>query len=415
MIKNDLFENPFRPGAGHMPPYLAGRQEEIDEFGRLLDQTTILENLVLTGLRGVGKTVLLETFKPIAIQRGWLWVGTDLSEAASASEGALALRLLTDLSVVTSPLEQSGRASGVGFRAEPRAKGASLDFQGLKTLFESTPGLTEDKIKAVLENIWARLSTSDRRGLIFAYDEAQNLADRAQRDEYPLALLLDVFQSIQRKNIPFMLVLTGLPTLFPKLVEARTFAERMFRVMTLDRLNNDESRDAVVKPIGDARCPVTFTGDSIDTIISESGGYPYFIQFICREVYDAFIQLASEGASLEGLEVPVEPITRKLDSDFFAGRWAKPTDRQRELLKVVAMLEHPDNEFTVQEVVATSHKVLRKGFSPSHVNQMLASLCDMGLIYKNRWGKYSFAVPLFGQFILRQMRREEEPNGATLF
>jgi len=95
------FDNPFRPGAGHMPPYLAGRKEEENEFRKLLKQKTILQNLILTGLRGVGKTVLLETFKPIAIQEGWLWVGTDLSESASVSEESLATRILTDLAVVT--------------------------------------------------------------------------------------------------------------------------------------------------------------------------------------------------------------------------------------------------------------------------------------------------------------------------
>src|SRR5437879_6008533 len=94
------FENPFRPGAGHMPPYLAGRAAERQEFERLLGQTTILENLVLTGLRGVGKTVLLDTFKPIALQNGWHWVGADLSESVSVSEEALAQRLLADLSVI---------------------------------------------------------------------------------------------------------------------------------------------------------------------------------------------------------------------------------------------------------------------------------------------------------------------------
>src|SRR5437868_2702502 len=98
------FKNPFRPGAGHMPPYLAGREPQIKEFRRLLDQDVILENLVLTGLRGVGKTVLLETFKPLAIQTKWMWVGTDLSESSSVSEESLAVRLMTDLSVVTSAL-----------------------------------------------------------------------------------------------------------------------------------------------------------------------------------------------------------------------------------------------------------------------------------------------------------------------
>jgi AAA ATPase-like protein len=408
-LTNVRFENPFRPGAGHMPPHLAGRTHETSEFKRLLAQDVILENVVLTGLRGVGKTVLLETLKPIAIEDGWLWVGTDLSEAASASEGTLSVRMLTDLSVVTSSLSRAVPRSAIGCR-EAGNESVPLDFTALSEAFNRAPGLAEDKVKAVLEEIASVIETTEHRGIIFAYDEAQNLADRAEKDQYPLSLLLDVFQSIQRKGIPFMLLLTGLPTLFPKLVDARTFAERMFRVMTLDKLTRDESHEAITRPIDDVRCPVTFSGASIDTIITESGGYPYFIQFICREVYDVFIQLTNQGAQLDEMTVPVDAIVRKLDSDFFSGRWAKPTDRQRELLKVIALLEHPDAGFTVQEVVAKSHEVLTKGFSASHVNQLLVSLSEMGLVYKNRHGKYSFALPLFAQFILRQIKWDQEPQ-----
>ncbi len=195
----------------------------------------------------------------------------------------------------------------------------------------------------------------------FAYDEAQNLSDSSDKDEYPLSVLLDVFQSIQKKGIPFMLVLAGLPTLFPKLVDARTFAERMFRVVTLRRLSPDESRDAILKPIAAANAPV-FDEASVETISVESGGYPYFIQFICREVFDVFIQ---QIANRETPRVPIEPIQRKLDTDFFAGRWARVTDRQRELLWVVASLEHSDDEFTIQELVARTKEALTKPFSPS--------------------------------------------------
>ncbi len=85
------FANPFRPGAGHMPPYLAGRSPEKRAFMKLLEQDVVLENAVLTGLRGVGKTVLLDTLKPLAISAGWLWVGTDLSESTSISEERLAI------------------------------------------------------------------------------------------------------------------------------------------------------------------------------------------------------------------------------------------------------------------------------------------------------------------------------------
>lgn len=404
-MSENRFRNPFRPGAGHMPPYLAGREEEREQFGRLLEQTDILENMILTGLRGVGKTVLLETLKPIAIEAGWLWVGTDLSESASVSEETIALRLLTDLSLVTSGIViDTEEVPAMGFKSEPATIEHHLDYATLVDRFQRTPGLVADKLKSTLETVWTILQPYECRGLIFAYDEAQNMSDRPEKDQYPLSLLLDVFQSIQRKHIPFMLVLTGLPTLFPQLVEARTFAERMFRVVVLDRLSRPESMEAITRPIQDAKCPVVLDEDSIDLIVDDSQGYPYFIQFMCREVYDAFLQKLGSG---QKPSVPREAITRKLDVDFFAGRWAKATDRQRDLLRVIAHLEKSDEEFTVQEVVEKSKQVLEKSFSSSHVNQMLAALCKNGLVYKNRHGKYSFAVPLFGQFILRQTRAAE--------
>lgn len=205
-----------------------------------------------------------------------------------------------------------------------------------------------------------------------------------------------------------MLALTGLPTLFPKLVEARTFAERMFRVIVLDKLDAKASREAIVKPIEDAECPIQFVGESVEMIIEHSGGYPYFIQFICREVFDSFL-LRQRQKAPKPYSVPLDAITLKLDSDFFAGRWARSTDRQRDLLWVIATLARPDDEFTVHEVVHAS-KILDKPFTSSHVNQMLSTLGGAGLIYKNRFGKYSFAVPLFDRFILRQV----EPTSISI-
>lgn len=404
------FKNPFKPGAGHAPPHLAGRDTERQEFEKLLGQSTILENLVLTGLRGVGKTVLLDTFKPLAIGRGWHWVGADLSESVSVSEEALAIRLLADLSVVSSSVTV-GRQQVVGF--EQAGDPITLDYSTLIEVYGATPGLVADKLKAVLELVAEATADESRRGIVFAYDEAQNLADSPAENQFPLSVLLDVFQSIQRKGIPFMLALTGLPTLFPKLVEARTFAERMFRVVRLDRLDDDASREAILRPIDSADCPVRFDDVSVQTVCSQSGGYPYFIQFICREVYDSFIQsYADEGRVMS---VPLDAITRKLDSDFFAGRWARATDRQRQLLWVIAHLDNSSAEFTVQEIVAKSEELLPKPFGNSHANQMLSSMSDMGLIYKNRWGRYSFAVPLFDRFIHRQAdavepRLQEEPG-----
>ncbi len=394
------FKNPFRPGAGHQPPYLAGREDEKLRFEKLLDQNPILDNLILTGRRGVGKTVLLDTFKPLAIRMGWLWVGTDLSEAASLTDTNIALRLLADLSVVTSSVVwRVQEIQEYGFTSKTKTISETLTFEMLLELYNQTPGLVADKLKTVLEFVWQCLLPQNKRGIIFAYDEAQNLSDHADKDQFPLSLLLDVFQSIQKKGIPFMLALTGLPNLFPKLVDARTFAERMFQIVQIDRLDEAASKDAILKPIEDANCPVKLTDSLTLIIVQKSGGYPYFIQFICREVYDVGLQRLQIG---EKPIIPLDEIIRKLDTDFFAGRWAKATDRQRDLLVVIAGLDNCDQEFTVQEVVEASKRTGEsKQFSASHVNQLLSSLCDVGLVFKTRHGKYSLGVPLLAQFIQR--------------
>ena len=402
------FRNPFRPGAGHTPPYLAGRKEERREFLKLLNQDIVLSNLVLTGLRGVGKTVLLDTFKPLAVQNGWLWVGTDLSESTTVDEERLATRILTDVALATSGFVYDKREilrPGFGRRVERFE--STLNYPTLRAVYEQAGGLVADRLKATLTFVWRalRASRSPPRGIVFAYDEAQNMADHAGKDQYPLSVMLDVFQSIQRQEAPFLLALTGLPTLFPKLVDARTYSKRMFRVLFLNRLDPPDVREAIVKPIQEDGSPISFTEESIRQIEKHSGGYPYFIQFICHEAFDVFVSQITTGTS--NPSVPIEAITAKLDSDFFAGRWSRVTDRQRDLLYVVSRLDDPESEFSVQEIVELARALPVKGFSPSHASQILAALINAGIVFKHRYGKYSFAEPLLGDFIRRQYPAEQ--------
>jgi len=233
-----VFPNPFRPGAGQPPPYLAGREKEKNDFRILLKQRPILKNLVLTGLRGVGKTVLLETLKPIAIEEGWFWAGTDLSESAGVSEQTLSIRILTDIAALVSSftvMEEEYRP--IGFGVGPSRTEIKLNYFTLHSIYSETPGLEADKLKRVLEVVWETVK-SRVNGIVIAYDEAQVLKDKAAEKQYPLSLLLEIIQYLQRKEMPYMLVLTGLPTLFPNLVEARTYAERMFQLMVIDKLED---------------------------------------------------------------------------------------------------------------------------------------------------------------------------------
>lgn len=402
-MSESTFDNPFRPGAGHTPPYLAGRTAEQNTFKKRLAQTEVSENIILTGLRGVGKTVLMETFKPIAIKNGWLWAGNDLSESASVTEETLSTRILADLSLVTSAIKLPVNIKApIGFGAQHQQVHQPLCYENLKILYEHTPGLTTDKLKAVLEFAWENIKkyADPVKGIVFAYDEAQNLEDHAQQNQYPLSVLLEVFQSLQRKKFPFLLLLTGLPTLQAKLVAVRTYAERMFHVILLDKLTPQASREAIIKPIENSNCPIRFTEDSIKQIVDMSGGYPYFIQYICREVYDVWdAKLAMHD---KDLSIPTEDIIRKLDTDFFQGRWDNTTDRQKELLKVVAKLPGCDDGFSGHDIVLTSKQILAKGFNASHVSQMLATLAEKGIVFRKSAGKYALAIPLMSEFITRQ-------------
>jgi hypothetical protein len=396
------YENPFRPGAGHRPPFLAGRDREKNAFRRLLTQKTITDNAIVTGLRGVGKTVLLDVLKEIALSEHWWWVGTDMTESTSLTEDRIAIRLLADLAVVTSQIVLSGserRAGIVPIAVETRTP---LNFETLNRIYEQVPGLVADKLKAVLELVW-RFLPKPIRGIVFAYDEAQNLSDHAAEKQFPLSLVLEVFQAVQPKGVRFMLALAGLPPLFPKLVEARTSAERMFHIQTLGPLTKEDSRQAVLRPIQQSGCP-PLSDAQVSKIVRVAGGYPYFLQFICREVYDVAL---SKPYPSQSLRVPIDEITRKLDADFFSGRWTRATDRQRDLMRAIAAIVNDDEEFTVQQVVKKTQQMAKSQliearFSASQVSQMLSRLALAGLVYRNRHGRYLFAIPLLAQYIRRQ-------------
>ncbi len=396
------FKNPFRPGAGQKPPHLAGRDKEKDDFLELLRQDIVMKNLIITGLRGTGKTVLLESLKPLAIDNQWLWIGSDLSESASVSEESMAIRILTDLSLVTSIMIR-GTEKSPGFG--DTTSEITLDYNALLSYFSSQPGLVSDKLKATLEHVWKYLKADATiKGIVFAYDEAQNMSDQMKEKQYPLSLLLDVFQSLQRKEIPFLLALVGLPTLFPKLVESRTYSERMFHILELTNLSPKESRDAIVKPIVAEGCPISFDESSIELIIRESGGYPYFIQSICRDTYDSFLYQITRG--VEKPSVPIVEIINKLDTEFFSGRWSRVTDRQRDLLGIVAQLPNCEGEFTIQDVIDKTLQLSVAPFSSSHINQMFSSLMEVGLIHRTRHGKYTLGIPLLGKYIIRQIKHD---------
>jgi hypothetical protein len=161
--------NPFRPGAGTKPLYLAGRTHEKDEFLKALHQSPITQNLIITGLRGVGKTVLLDELKPIAQSNRWLWAGNDLSEAGSLTEERIANRIVVDLSAILAPIIiERQEQLPFGFTSKTQAQDRPVKFDDLWAIYNSTPGLPSDKLKKLLAYVANLVENTTITGIVFA-------------------------------------------------------------------------------------------------------------------------------------------------------------------------------------------------------------------------------------------------------
>jgi len=402
MDRRKLIENPYRPGAGHMPPFFAGRTREQDHFKRLLRQNFVTENILVTGLRGMGKTVLLAHLKQLAEREGWIWVGNDLSESASLSEERLALRILTDIS------ESLGRVLTASARESEESTIASFD--ALRNMYERAPGLPSDRLRSVLVRLGSLANSAKARGIIIAYDEAQCLSDRADHNEFPMSMLIETIASLQRKSgvTQYMLVLCGLPQVHDALTDARTYTERMFNVITLERLSRSDTHEAFITPLHHLMPPLGISKELIDKAVDLTRGYPYLIQFFGKELID---ELLLNGGILSANKFPSPAVLDRLDSGLFAARWNKTTDKQREVLNIIAC--RPANspvDFSSQEISEQSLGELTN----AQANQMLLALTERGLLYRTRHGRYAFTVPMSEMMILRRVRNSERVEESWL-
>jgi hypothetical protein len=407
-----LLENPYRPGAGHTPPFLAGRVNEQRFFKRHLLNNPITENVLITGLRGVGKTVLLEDTRQLAVKFNWLWVGNDLSESSTLNEERLALRILTDLSAAVLRKMADANAAEAGASLAKRLElvpilevdSTPFAFEQLKQQYDAAGGLPLDRLKSVLQSAIALVHKAQMTGIVLAYDEAQCLSDRPDHDQFPMSMLVELICSLQRNqtSAAILLVLSGLPQVFDALTSSRTYTERMFHVMTLDRLDWDDTREALRKPFAPLMPPLFASDELLDKVAQMSGGYPYLIQFFGRELVD---QILENGGTLATGDFPAPRTMDRLDSGLFAARWNRTSQRQREFLRLIALRPvSPASHFSAADILLVPNDA---GFTLATAGQTLASLVERGLIYRTRHGRYAFTVPMSENMILRRYKHDE--------
>ena len=272
--------NPFRPGNGVLPAYLAGRERPLAEFDAFVaDPHPLHANWTVTGLRGTGKTVLVATAAGHAEAAGWLTLERELGErhrddarlAEAIEEDADALLRRCGLAAA---LERSV-AHGVRLLRPTKISVAGLSIEPEPL----TPRSPADRMRDALVRLSDALADADRPGALLLYDEAHLLADDRSRERYPLSSLLAALGAVQRSGEPRVrIVLTGLPTLSINLKRARTYAERMFRHVVLANLERGDAWDALTIPL--ARTSRRFATAVVGEIVEATGGYPYFLQYV---------------------------------------------------------------------------------------------------------------------------------------
>jgi hypothetical protein len=361
-------------------------------------------NMRLTGLRGVGKTVLLGEFQAIAEEGGWASAMLEFQPGHNAE--ATLVAALTNVAQQAkerlSRLERIRKAVGGAAR---NAGTLGVGWGEFMVTYDPLAGQPREDITRALFEVVEMAVEQGRTGLVLQLDEAQVVKDETKRNgEHPLSLLISSIAALQRREIPLGLVLCGLPTLTGNLLKARSYTERMFRGEEIGSLDQGDAREAFSQPLADSGNGVTATDDLVNRVIGEVEGYPYFIQLWGAELWDAAEIGEVDRITTDLLETVRPDIYRRLDLDFYNPRVETLTPAEQDVLLGTAFADYPPL------VVSKLNDAINK--TPANVNVLLGRLVDNGVLYRIRKGEYDYTAPRFRDYLLRRAKAQAGPSGS---
>lgn len=421
----DPITNPYAPGAGQRPPELAGRDEQLRTFDVVLERIArgrSERSIVLTGLRGVGKTVLLNALRSSAVRADW---GTGKFEARPDQRlrrplAAAAHQAVRELGHPRP--DEVDHVLGIikAFALRDAPSGARLREKwqpGIEVpavTGRADSGDIEIDLVELFTDIGG-LAADVGKGVAFFIDEMQDL----EPDD--VSALCAACHEISQSGLPVIVVGAGLPHLPAVLSASKSYSERLFRYSRIDRLPREAADRALVGPASEEGC--AFTAEALDAMYAVTAGYPYFIQAYGKVVWDV---APTSPITAEDIRVAAPEAESELAVGFFGSRFERATPAEREYLRAMAdaalvggdtgvgtgpgsdghdgLGADPAAYALVNEMdaVATSAVADVLGRKPQSLSPARDALIKKGLIYSGERGQIAFTVPHFGRYLRTQ-------------
>lgn len=385
----DPYRNPFAPGAGSRPPELAGRDTILEaariSCGRAINGRSA-RSIMLLGLRGTGKTVLLNEIGKIAREEGLL-----VSKVEAPERESLARLLFPEMRKVMRSLSAVEAAKQIAARGLNGLRGFAsifkIDIAGVEIGVEPEPGFADSgDLQYDLPDLFAVIGQAAQaagKGWILLIDEVQYLS------EADLSALIVSIHHMSQEGLPVLLVGAGLPQVARLAGEAKSYAERLFLYPAVDALDQVSATQAVQKPIADEEASIELA--ALGNIVDRTRGYPFFLQEWASTAWN----------NAEGPEITVEDVDHSyaetlasLDAGFFRVRIDRLTKSEVQFVKT--MSELGDGPYAMADIAKAM------GRTQSSLGPTRANIISKGMIYSTDHGYLNFTVPLFAEYMRRQ-------------
>lgn len=386
----DRIANPFSPGAGSPPPELVGRDSLLEHTRVLLGRTRQKrpeKSILLTGLRGVGKTVLLNEMERMAREDGYKTIFVEAHEEKSL--GALLAPDLRRLLFSLDPMAGTGNKVRRGLAVlKSFLSGVNISVWGVEVGvdIDAERGAADSgDIEVDLPNLFLAVAEAaeDRQSPIaLLIDEVQYLK------KAELSALIMAMHKMQQRQLPLVLMGAGLPILPALAGESKSYAERLFNFPDIGPLSQTDAAKALQDPVRTAG--IAFETDALERIFQLTQGYPYFLQ---EWGYQAWNHALASPITLDVVNASSPTVIRRLDENFFRVRFDRLTPKEKEFLRAMAQLGA--GPYRSSDIADTMQVKINK------MGPVRASLIKKGMIYSPSHGEMAFTVPLFDDFMRR--------------